>query len=167
MANVNQVKRRKGRQMQKRFYLACVVVVVAGMVGSTHVQAADWGGEQHHLSGFLGGSKDGSKSGFTVGAEYEYRMSEMYGIGGLFEYAGGDFEETLLGVPLFIHPHMGWRFVVAPGLEFNGSTDFFIRTGVGYDFGIGEGWTLTPSFSVDWIDRDETLVYGLYIGRYF
>ncbi len=154
-------------KMGRQVYLLCVVFIIAETVASIPAQAADVGSGKHHLSGFLGGSKDGDKSGFTFGALYEYRLDEMFGVGGLIEHAEGDFDDTVLGAPLFIHPYDGWRFVVAPGLEFNGSTDFFIRTGVGYEFEIGGGWTLTPKFSVDWIDRDETLVYGLNIGRRF
>jgi len=155
--------------MRKQVYLLCVVLVVAGMAVSAQAQAkaTGTGSETHYLSGFLGGSKDGSKSGFTFGALYEYRLEEMFGIGGLIEQAEGDFDDTLLGVPFFIHPYEGLRFVVAPGLEFNGSTDFFLRTGVGYDFEVGSGWVLTPKVSVDWVDRDETIVYGLNIGRRF
>ncbi len=156
--------------MRKQAYLLFVVLVVTGMAVSAQAQekATSAGSEQHYLSGFLGGSKDGSKSGFTFGALYEYRLDDMFGVGGLIEQAEGDFDDTLLGVPFFIHPFdEGLRFVVAPGLEFNGSTDFFIRTGVGYDFEVGDGWILTPKVSVDWVDRDETIVYGLNIGRRF
>jgi len=83
--------------MRKQAYLLSVVLVVAGMAVSAQAQAkaTGAGSEQHYLSGFLGGSKDGSKSGFTFGALYEYRLEEMFGIGGLIEQAEGDCEKTM------------------------------------------------------------------------
>lgn len=58
-----------------------------------------------------------SEGGFGGGLDYEYRINQWLGIGGFAEYAGGDFEHVLIGLPLSIHPYKGWRLVVAPATE--------------------------------------------------
>lgn len=113
---------------------------------------------------FGGNTQDGHDHGASVGVEYMYRMGNLLSIGGFAEYAGGDFDLWLLGLPLFIHPHAGWFFRLAPCVEFgHGETLFVFRTSVGYDFEITPRWALAPEFSVD-INRRErefTQVYGV------
>jgi hypothetical protein len=57
---------------------------------------------RHKVSLFGGMTQDGSDHGASVGLEYEYRLGPYLGIGGLAEYAGGDFDSWVLGVPFFI-----------------------------------------------------------------
>ena len=62
-------------------------------------------------------SHHGSENGLTVGFNYERRLSKLLGIGGFYEYAGGDFDKWSIGVPLFFTPikhgafslHRGWN----------------------------------------------------------
>ena len=121
----------------------------------------------HRLELFLGNTHEDSEDGFSVGLAYEYRITEILGTGGLVEYAGGDLDKWLAGVPLFIHPHKGWRFVLAPGLEHKHSeNEFLFRAGVAYEFEIGR-WSITPEFNVDFVEGEEALVYGLSFGYGF
>lgn len=97
---------------------------------------------RHHVAFFLGNTQDGSEDGFSVGMDYEYRLSRLFGIGGLAEYADGEFNSWVLAIPLFLHPYRGLRFLVAPGLEYEDSEDeFLVRTGIAYELEIGERWT--------------------------
>lgn len=122
----------------------------------------------HHLGLFLGNTEEGHKEGLSIGLDYEYRLDELIGVGGLFEYVGGDLDAWVLAVPVFFHPYKHWRFVAAPGLEYKrGKSKFLVRTGVAYSFAIGGRWTISPEFNVDWFDRDEALVYGISIGYGF
>jgi hypothetical protein len=146
-----------------------------GLLAVAPVEAENDGhsdsGHYHHdiFEVFLGGtyedSDHGSENGFTIGLIYEHRFSELLGFGGFFEYAAGDFDKWSIGVPLFIHPHEGWRFVLAPGLEHRDSDDeFLFRTGVGYEFELSEQWVMIPEFNVDFVDGEESYAYGISFG---
>jgi hypothetical protein len=90
------------------------------------------------------------------------------GIGGLAEYAGGDFDSWVLGVPFFIHPYAGWIAWLAPGAELeDGDTNFLFRAGLGYEFEIYPRWSLAPEINFDFTDGDTKLVYGLTLSWQF
>ena len=122
----------------------------------------------HHnmLEIFLGNTnEDRDENGFTVGLVYERRFSELLGIGGFYEYAAGDFDKWSIGIPLFIHPHEGWRFALAPGLEHrDGDDEFLFRTGVAYEFELSERWVIIPELNIDFVDGEEALAFGVSFG---
>ena len=110
-------------------------------------------------------SHHGSENGLTVGFNYERRLSKLLGIGGFYEYAGGDFDKWSIGVPLFFHPYKAWRFQLAPGLEHRESDDeFLFRIGAAYDFQLSERWAIVPEANVEFVDSEEALVFGLTLG---
>jgi len=156
-----------------------LVIVVQLMAISRPALAADVGQaehkEAHHsyrgnmIELFLGSTyedgKHGAEHGFSVGVAYERRLSEFLGLGGFYEYAAGDFDKWSIGVPLFIHPHEGWRFALAPGLEHRrGDDEFLFRTGVAYEFELSERWVVIPECNVDFVDGEEAFVFGLSFG---
>lgn len=110
---------------------------------------------------FVGNTQDGSSHGFTIGLEYEYKLTKLIGVGGFLQYAGGDFDAVAIGVPVTFHPLGGWAFRLAPGLHFNSGTDLLFRAGVGYDFEVAPRWSVAPEFNVDFVDGDTHLVYGV------
>jgi len=113
---------------------------------------------------FGGNTQDGHENGASFGVEYVYRMGNLLSIGGFAEYAGGDFDLWLLGLPLFIHPHAGWFFRLAPAAEIeHNEVRFVFSTSVGYDFEITPRWALAPEVSVDLNlrEREFTQVYGV------
>jgi hypothetical protein len=117
---------------------------------------------------FLGASTGDSDSGFTVGVNYERRLSESVGLGFFNEYSMGDMDRWTIGVPVFFHPHEGWRFMVAPGMQHrNGDDDFLLRGGVGYEFELEENWVVVPQFNLDFADGDTICVFGASIGYRF
>ena len=130
---------------------------------------------RHHAALFIGNTQnDGSEHGLSVGMEYEYRINQWLGLGGLVEYAAGDFEHLLIAVPLFIHPYEDWLFVVAAGTEIHkdeeenkGKRDWLVRTSVGYQFQFGEKYSITPAFHVDFSEHETLFIYGFYIGLGF
>ena len=150
------------------FLVAIPVTIRAEEVEQTlHQEAPE---HRHGLELFLGNSHLGGEDGFSVGLTYEYRLSDMFGIGGFAEYAGADFREWVFGLPLFLHPYKGLRFLVAPGIDVEteeGDSEFLLRLGVAYEFEIHEKWSITPEFNVDFVDGDQVLVYGLSYGYAF
>ncbi len=121
----------------------------------------------HALELFLGNTHEHSENGFTVGLAYGYRLTELFGAGAFWEYAADPFDKWSAGVALLIYPYKGLRFLLAPGLEHNeGEYEFLFRTGVAYEFEIGRG-SITPEFAVDFVDGEESYVYGLTFGWRF
>lgn len=117
--------------------------------------------DQQSVKVFVGNTQNGSSHGFTFRGEYEYRLTKLIGVGGLAEYASGDFNSLKLGVPVTFHPLGGWAFRLAPGLSFNSGTNLLFRIGAGYEFEIAPRWSLVPEFNVDFVDGETELVYGL------
>jgi hypothetical protein len=73
---------------------------------------------RHHTALIIGGTFDEhGGSGPSLGADYEYRFNRRWGLGGLLEYAGGDFEHVLLGIPIFFHPNEHWLLALVPATE--------------------------------------------------
>lgn len=106
-------------------------------------EGADHSSHRHHTALFIGNTQnDSNEHGLSVGMDYEYRFNRWLGLGGLAEFAGGDFKHLLIAVPLFFHPHEQWRFVVAAGAEIYKEEDeegrkkkraWLSRSGVNFD----------------------------------
>jgi len=123
---------------------------------------------RNKISLFGGNTQDGSENGVSVGLEYEYALTRYFGLGGLLEYAEGDFDSWILGVPIFVHPYRGLFFLAAPGVEIeDGDTNFLLRIGVGYELEFLPRWSIAPEFNVDFSDGHTKLVYGLTLSRAF
>lgn len=166
--------RNVGLSMCTRWKIA-VVSIICLAVASPLLFAAE---QTHHESEnyhrnmaefFIGNTYEDAdherENGFTLGLTYERRISELFGFGGFYEYAAGDFDKWSIGVPLFIHPYEGWRFALAPGLEHrHGDDEFLFRTGVAYEFELSERWVMMPEFNIDFVDGEEAFVFGLTFG---
>ena len=122
---------------------------------------------RHHLGLLLGNTHEEGEDDLTIGLDYEYRFSQYTGIGGLLEYVGEDIREWVGLVALFIHPHKGFRFMVAPGIKHKKGEDKFLwRLGIGYRFPVGN-WTIAPEFNVDFTEGRVAEVYGVSFGYGF
>ncbi|NIO41616.1 MAG: hypothetical protein GTO41_16405 [Burkholderiales bacterium] len=132
---------------------------------SKHESDAEEG--RQRLALFLGTTRDGGDSGFTVGLEYEYRVSQAIGVGGLIDRAGGDFDSTLLAGAFFFHFGHHWVALLAPGMEFNEDDELALRAGFAYEFKVAKRFNVAPAFNIDFIDGEERLVYGVNLGWTF
>ncbi len=154
------------------FLLPAIVLLIMMAPGTTAAEEEHEGhegvrGYKHRLELGLGNTHSEGEDWFSVGIAYEYRLNEILGVGGLFEHIGGDLNEFIGAVPLFIHPYKGWRFILAPGLDYrHDRSDFLIRTGVAYEFEI-DRWSITPEFNVDFVDGEQVPVYGVSFGYGF
>lgn len=119
---------------------------------------------RQRLALFLGTTRDGGDSGFTVGLEYEYRASQAIGVGGLIDHASGDFDSTLLAGAFFFHFGHHWVALVAPGMEFNEDDELALRVGFAYEFKVAKRFNVAPAFNIDFVDGEERLVYGVNLG---
>lgn len=126
---------------------------------------------RHHVSVVLGGttSPAENETGFTFGVDYEYRLRERFGIGGVVERAGGRLDATSLIA--LVDVHLSRRFVVqaGPGVTFEGGERFAVgRIGAYYEFELGK-YTLSPVLSYDIAGggRPNEVVFGVQLGRQF
>jgi hypothetical protein len=125
--------------------------------------------ERHNsFSVFVGNTQNGSENGATIGLGYERRLNSLVGVGAFLERAGGDFGVVAVGVPVILHPHAGWAFKLAPGVEFDdGSRSLLLRAGLSYDFEVVPRWSIAPEFNADFVDGETELVYGVSVAYEF
>jgi hypothetical protein len=152
--------------------VTAVVFLFAVLLLNPTISSAESEGEHehaNHMGLFLGNSHRGGETGFSVGLDYERRLTDLFGFGALIEYAGGDFDSWVFGAPLYIHPYKGFRFLVAPGFEdAESETKFLVRAGVAYQIPFGGRWAISPEYNIDFIEGGEKVqIYGVSIGLGF
>lgn len=123
--------------------------------------------EHYHISTFAGYSTDNhGKTGYKLGLEYEYRVSDKFGLGGTFDFTGKDFEIFSFSIGSTFYP---FRFplipVAAVGFK-NSKGDWkpFLRGILVYDFHAGN-FSLGPMLMWDIYNEEKNILsYGLTIG---
>ena len=174
--------------------LVLVMVVIAGSsatlgaqetqsqpAGESH-EATEEHGEEHgehfhknHLAMFVGSTEAEEHHGekgdpdFTLGVDYERRLSPLFGVGGMFDWVVEGRREFLVGPIGFLHPYKGLKFFAAPCYQRirEGEEDNFVfRVGTAWDFEIGK-YSLAPNVIYDFAGEHNFLVLGLTIGRGF
>jgi len=145
-----------------------LILLVPGDLKAEDDQGIETVKHRHRIELFLGGTHEGSNDAFATGLGYEYRLSNLFGVGGFVEHAKKENHVWTFGVPLYAHPYKGFRFLLAPGLEQEESKNHFLmRTGVAYEVEIGR-WSITPEFNIDFVEGGHRgLVYGLSFGYAF
>ena len=106
----------------------------------------------------------------AIGLEYAYRFAEHWSVGGVIEGLGDDvIRDVSIAALVSFHPAGGWRLFGGPGYEFTEKKDeLLFRTGVGYEFSLGNHWTLAPEIIADFIEGGKrTYIFGLALGREF
>ena len=142
---------------------------------------------KNHLSLFTGGtteSSDGETStSFSLGLDYERRLSRLVGLAGGGELVfGGDEREALVGLYLLLHATERLVLAAGPGLEFakeghaggevearqeesGTETHAGLRVGILYEFEVGHRYTIAPSVYTDFIEgKQPTFIWGLAFG---
>ncbi len=152
------------------------------------------GHHANHMAVFVGATtenvEDGTSSSFSLGLDYERRLSTWIGlaIGGELVFEG-DEREGLLGVLLNFHATRGLILGFGPGVEFakerpeehegdasagsaeessESETEAVFRAGGLYEFEVGRRYTVAPTFYVDMISgKRPVYVWGLSVGLGF
>ena len=132
-----------------------------------------WRTNPHHLSIVILGSDDRDATAFTLGADYEYRVNEILGLGFVVEHAFEDIDATTLLATADIHVWQGLAFQTGPGVEFvDGEDDegreeeFTYRIGALYEFEFGR-FTISPQIHYDFTTGADSLVFGGAVGFAF
>lgn len=148
---------------------AATAFALSSKAEDNHHEQDDHHGHKHHVAIFVGGTHDyQGENAFTMGLDYEYRLTDLLGAGALIDYAGGDIESAVVGGGLFFHPWQDLRLLTAVGKEFhNGHDEFLIRLGTMYDFHL-ENWTLSPTVNADILGSGHlNVIYGIALGHGF
>lgn len=142
----------------------------AVMIGST--QSVEIHGEEHHDEGHGDPHSEVTSSGgrddpdFTLGIDYERRLTKLFGIAGLLDFVVEGQREFLFGPLAVLHPFRGAKLWVGPLYEVvrEGENEWVARVGAGWDFKVGKV-TLTPAANYDITNEHEIWVLGLTIGK--
>jgi hypothetical protein len=156
-----------------------------------HGEAHEHHFHDHHLGLTLAATthlEEGGGTHFTLGAEYEYRLSQLIGIGLIGELIFAEHTEYLFVLPLYVHATESLWFRAGPGFEVTRHSEekphcsckedqdpehytsnkakFLMRIGVGYNIDVG-GFIITPTVDIDFLRTQTSLVWGIVIGRGF
>jgi hypothetical protein len=125
---------------------------------------------RNHLAVFVGVTDGGGDTGPSLGIDYEYRLTHLFGIGGTIEYTGADLREGVIAVSFDWHVWKEMKLFIAPGVEIDaadGSDSFLVRLGIEYGFDIGKGWEVAPALNFDFTSDEDSIVIGAGFGRSF
>ena len=95
---------------------------------------------------------------------YLYYSRQIFGVGAILDFAGGDFKSTLVAPALFLHVTK-LSFTLASGAEFSDDEPTMVlRVGASYEFELSR-FSISPAIFYD-TERagDPALVYGLSFG---
>ena len=129
----------------------------------------DWHDSPHHVSVLLASTDvDEAGSAFTVGFDYEYRVSDFLGLGVVAEYAFEDIDAYTYLLVADLHITNSFIAQIGPGIEFHGGDKIEVaRLGLLYEFELS-GLTLSPQLHYDYHkDHADAIVTGVAIGFAF
>lgn len=163
--------------------LLCLFAV-PGQVSAQHGEGEDHeateehgehGGHEfhkNHIAVFLGATEAEEHHGekgnpdFTIGIDYERRLSKLFGIGGMIDWVAEGNREYLIGVPVFLHVGKGGKFQLVPAyhqVRVGEEHGFVFRTAFAWDFYINK-ISLAPYIAYDFVEGQDFTVFGLDIG---
>ena len=159
---------------------ACALILITSYSYSQAHETEMHHSYRHHVGLFLGGTGNfkNEETDFTLGLEYEYRLSnktEGWGIGLIGELIFAHETEYLLAMPIILRVSDTFFFRAGPGIEWaqhgeeNGhgrEAEFFVRFGIGNGFEVGK-FSITPTLDFDIFQGHTTLVLGIAIGKGF
>ena len=176
--------------MNKPVYCILVFMAAAILLGHTALYATEGTHEnaehdfhRNEAGLFIGATNPydeeaGGETSFTIGFDYERRITSVAGVMGLVDFCLGDGSRSSLIAAAFAwRPVEGLRLGVGPGAEVDeeaekaGDTEhalhFVIVARALYEFHVGN-ITLSPTFGVDFLGETKTnFIYGLSIGYGF
>lgn len=117
---------------------------------------------------FLGYTTERGGGGFTVGGQYEYRMNDKFGIGGLVDLVFASKFSFVGAAAFYWHPMPKLTVLGAPGYSWSRKDEFITRVGAAYDFELKDaGFALAPAVYVDLFAEDTPIIAGVYLSKKF
>ena len=131
--------------------------------------------KKNEIAVFIGSTEgeveDGEKKDrdFTIGLDYERRLTQRVGIGGLYDWVAEGNREFLIGVPVFLHPGKTATLQVAPCVQRireDKETNFVLRLGFSWGFDVGK-MRIAPEILYDIAEGQDFVVFGVAFGKEF
>lgn len=124
---------------------------------------------RHILNGFAGiAHEDAETEGLGLGIDYEYRFSELFGVGAFTEFIAGEGRAVIVGADLVWHPTEPLSLFLGYGEERkNAEWEGVMRVGGLYEFPIGGGWAVSPTVAYDFSLKhpdEDVVVLGVSLG---
>ena len=161
-------------RLRMRFSLLIALCLV--LVAYSHVLAAGETEEvghkhsHHHLEATFGAAHTDGKNGVFTGFEYEYRFSDLFGVGAFLDGTFDGFDLAAFGAVANFHPVGGWKVLTGFGVERktgSGDDKLLFRVGGAYEFHVGNG-TISPTVAYDFLEDAKDVLYaGVAIGFAF
>jgi hypothetical protein len=129
---------------------------------------------KHHVALFIGSTEAEEHHGekgdrdFTLGFDYERRLSKLWGFGGMIDWVAEGNREYLVGPIAFLHPYKGSKLYAAPcyqGVRESGDGNFVFRVGAAWDFDVGKNLSIGAHIIYDFAEGQDFFVFGVGIGR--
>ncbi len=121
---------------------------------------------RNELALIIAGTYEEGETHFTTGLEFERRLSHRFGLGGAAEYLVDG--SWVFVFPVYFHPVGGFKALTGPGVEHTTEENSFLwRVGAAYSFEFAERYSVTPGLEVDFVGREEALVFGVNFGISF
>ncbi len=124
----------------------------------------------HHIETSGGVAYHDGKTGAYTGIEYEYRFSQLVGVGAFADTTFGGFDLAAFGAVANFHPRGSWKLLAGLGVErkIGGDKDkALLRVGAAYEFHVGNG-TIAPVIAYDFLEDTKDVLYaGVAIGFAF
>lgn len=150
--------------------LAVFLAIASALLSQTTL-ASESNPHMNHIAIFGGATTASGETHATVGLDYERRLplvDQVFGLGPIADFSFASEVQTILAIGLFMHPYMGSKITLAPGLEIVlGHSEFVFRAGFAYDFHITGDISLSPTFNADIVSGHVAWVYGLSLGYGF
>ena len=130
---------------------------------------------KHHMALFIGATEGEEHHGektdpdFTLGFDYERRLSPLFGFGGMLDWVAEGNREVLIGPIGFLHPYKGSKLYAAPcyqRVREGGQDDFVFRVGAAWDFEIGK-YSIGLHAIYDFAEEQDFLIVGMGFGMGF
>ena len=123
---------------------------------------------KHKANLFVGYTTERGGGGVTVGGQYEYRMNEKFGIGGLFDLVFADKNSVVGAAAFYWHPLPQLVVLGAPGFSWSRKDEFITRVGAAWEFELKDGGlALAPAVYVDLFAEDTPIIAGVYLSKKF
>jgi hypothetical protein len=158
--------------------MAIMAQAAVGLAEDAHHEDAEHHHEDHdhpnHFAIFVGSTQSEEHEGdrndpqFTLGFDYERRLSRLFGLGFLADYVIEGHRELLVGIPGFFHVPNGPTFQLAPGwhkAKESGHSGGVVRLGLLWEFDVTSSISLTPAVFYDIAKEDNLWVFGLNVGK--
>jgi hypothetical protein len=157
--------------LMKLFKICLVVWFLCVGSHRSHAQQEDGKPKHHenhyHLAAFVGlttNYKGGT--GYKLGVEYEYRLTDYVGIGGTFDFTGADFDIFAFSIGADFYP---FKFPLIPAVgigakNYERKWDPFVRLMLLYNFHLSN-FSLGPMIMYDFFPNQKDIMsYGITVG---